>query len=195
MSLRPFHKLPGASSLTGGVLTANGSSIATITKYNLTAVVDPTGTDDSSAGYVKGSVWINTASNTVWMCANNTVAAAVWRQTNASTSSQLIGYTATVLSNTNVTLLSGTSKNNQAFSGTLSGAVVMNASRTNATEGDEFFIILNGPVISPANTLTIQENGAGSLIIWNGTETLNGMVNLVYTGSAWVIKSSAVVSS
>lgn len=195
MSLRPFHKLPGASALTGGVVTGNGASLATITKYNLTAIIDPVGTDDSAAGYVKGSVWVNTATNGVWICANNTAGVAVWRQASSGTSSQLTGYTANVLTNTNYTLQAGTSKNNQAFSGALSGAVIINASRTSATEGDEFFLILNGPIVTAANTLTIRENGAGSLLLWNSTETLNGIVILVYTGSAWVIKSSNVVSS
>lgn len=195
MSLRPFHKLPGSSSLTGGPVIANGASAATVIKYNLAGAVSPAVTDDSASGYSVGSIWIDTVANTAFLCADAAVGAAVWRQASSGSSSQAIGYTATVLTNSNVSLVPGTSKNNQAFSGTLSGAVIINASRTNAIEGDEFFLILNGPVISPANTLTIRENGAGSLIVWNGTETLNGMVILVYTGTAWVIKSSNVVSS
>lgn len=197
MSLRPFNKLPGAASLTatGGPLIPNGVSTPTVIKYNLTAVADPAVTDDSASGYSKGSIWINTVTNTAWICALASVGVSVWRQASASSSLQIIGYTATVLTNSNVSLQSGASKNNQAFSGTLSGAVIINASRTNSIEGDEFFLILNGPVISAANTLTIRENGAGTLILWNATETLNGIVVLVYTGSAWVIKSSNVVSS
>lgn len=193
--MRPFHKLPASSSLSGGVLMPNGASAATVVKYNLTAVANPTATDDTASGYSKGSIWINTSSNTAWICANATAGAAVWRRASSGSSLNIVGYNAVTLTNSNVTLQVGVSKNNQAFSGTLTGPVTINASRTSAIEGDELFLILDSVSVSAANTLTIQENGAGSLISWNTTETIKGIVWLLYTGSSWRIKHSNAVSS
>ena len=50
---------------------------------NFTAIVDPVGTDDTNAGYVAGSVWINTAAipPESWRCADPSAGAAVWVKT------------------------------------------------------------------------------------------------------------------
>jgi hypothetical protein len=45
---------------------------------NLTAVVNPGVNDDSLLGYAVGSVWVNTVTNRVFICADATVGAAVW---------------------------------------------------------------------------------------------------------------------
>jgi hypothetical protein len=45
---------------------------------NLTAVVDPVITDDVNAGYVKGSRWINTALNKIFVLVDETAGAAKW---------------------------------------------------------------------------------------------------------------------
>lgn len=45
---------------------------------NVTATTDPGVTSDSSAGYSVGSSWVNTSSNRVWTCTDNTVGAAKW---------------------------------------------------------------------------------------------------------------------
>ena len=50
---------------------------------NFTAIVDPVVTDDTNAGYVAGSVWINTAATPPesWRCADPSAGAAVWVKT------------------------------------------------------------------------------------------------------------------
>jgi hypothetical protein len=45
---------------------------------NLTAVIDPVPTNDSSQDYGVGSVWVNTAAGRVWICQSATANAAVW---------------------------------------------------------------------------------------------------------------------
>jgi len=48
---------------------------------NLVAITDPSINDDIDAGYSKGSTWINTATNKAFLCLNNSVGAAVWKET------------------------------------------------------------------------------------------------------------------
>lgn len=47
-------------------------------KINETAVVSPGATDDISGGWEVGSIWVNTAGPSIWICAANTRNAAVW---------------------------------------------------------------------------------------------------------------------
>jgi hypothetical protein len=56
----------------GNVLSNN------VKKANYSAVTAPTATDDSAAGYEVGSVWIDTATDTVYTCVDATATAAVW---------------------------------------------------------------------------------------------------------------------
>lgn len=44
------------------------------------AAVDPTVTDDATAGYRLGSQWVNTATQHAWYCVDPTAGAAVWKQ-------------------------------------------------------------------------------------------------------------------
>lgn len=48
---------------------------------NWTATVDPTVTNDQNQGWTKGSQWYNTVSSEIFVCASNTVGAAVWIKT------------------------------------------------------------------------------------------------------------------
>lgn len=45
---------------------------------NLTAVVGPAVTDDTTKGYSVTSLWVNTASGSAFICVDNTAGAAVW---------------------------------------------------------------------------------------------------------------------
>ena len=51
---------------------------------NLAASVDPTATDDASAGYEVGSLWINTTDDRVFRCVDDTTGSAVWLITSVS---------------------------------------------------------------------------------------------------------------
>jgi hypothetical protein len=46
---------------------------------NYTALIDPTTSDDSVAGYTVGSVWLNTVTTRFFICENATPTLAVWR--------------------------------------------------------------------------------------------------------------------
>lgn len=48
---------------------------------NFVAVVDPVTTDDSTEGYAPGSRWLNTATQTFFVCVGASTGAAVWLQT------------------------------------------------------------------------------------------------------------------
>jgi len=52
-------------------------------KNNYAAIVAPTATDDSAAGYSVGSVWVDTIANVSYTCTSNAVGAAVWSNNNA----------------------------------------------------------------------------------------------------------------
>ena len=51
-------------------------------KHNFTATTDPTATDNDSAGYSIGSIWINTSTKTIFQCTGTdaTTGAAVWNE-------------------------------------------------------------------------------------------------------------------
>lgn len=55
-----------------------GADITPGVLNNTNAVVDPTPTDDTNLGYSRGSIWINTLTNSVFLCADNSAGAAVW---------------------------------------------------------------------------------------------------------------------
>ncbi len=103
---------------------------------------------------------------------------------------KVVGYgvSDTALTNANQTLTRGTSKRTQRFSGALTGAVVINLSRTNAVNGDKFRIVLNNTV-DATKTLTIQENGSGSLIVFNDASfpVVKGTLEAEYDGSSWAL--------
>lgn len=75
----PFQKLPGATSLLGAVY-AQGTSAPISRKSNLTATVAPAVTDDNTGGYGDWSVWVDTTANKVYVCADATTSAAIWRE-------------------------------------------------------------------------------------------------------------------
>ena len=68
----------------GGDLTGtypNPTFLSPAALNNFGAVVDPVVTDDSGSGYEVGSSWVNTATDTTYICADAGVGVAVWRRT------------------------------------------------------------------------------------------------------------------
>jgi hypothetical protein len=53
-------------------------------KQYLNATVAPTSSDDFADGYTVGSMWINVSTDNIYICADSTVGAAVWKQINNS---------------------------------------------------------------------------------------------------------------
>lgn len=183
MSNLPFHQQPGQSSLSG-VLFANGASAPTSIKSNLSASASPSVSNDNTQGYAVGSLWIDTTHNTVFTAASVATGAAVWVQSMAST---VTGYSEVTLSNINLSLQKGVNNQFIDYSGTLSGPVVINLVRSGAVAGDAFYIRLRAVAgISGTNTLTIQENGTGSLNMWNVTTTaLTRGIKAIFNGTSW----------
>lgn len=67
----------------GGIVAATPAQVRTELGQALshTAAVAPIGTDDSSAGYGVGSLWLNTATGVLYSCTDPSVGAAVWVST------------------------------------------------------------------------------------------------------------------
>jgi hypothetical protein len=66
---------------------------------------------------------------------------------------------------------------------------VINLSRTNAVAGDLFRIKLSGIVVDGTNTLTIQENGTGALVVFQDASfpNVNGTLDFEFNGTSWEI--------
>ena len=66
------------SGATSNIQSQINTLIAGGLKYNSTAILDPTATDDSSLGYTRCSLWVNTMDNTAFICVDESVGSAVW---------------------------------------------------------------------------------------------------------------------
>lgn len=73
-----------ASHAVGGLLVGSGSAPLIALKSVWNAISDPTGSDDSPAGFSVGSRWINVATDTEHVCLDNSVGSAVWKETTVS---------------------------------------------------------------------------------------------------------------
>ena len=98
---------------------------------NLTAIVDPTATDDAVAGYSILSQWLNTVTNMMWVC-TKAIAPAIWRPDTSdfgansvrishgaslsagATNCVVIGHTAAVTNSNNATAVGNSSITNAA---------------------------------------------------------------------------------
>lgn len=58
----------------------DGLSKPEITKNNYAATSNPTSGDDFDDGYTIGSTWINTSTNDIFICVDDTNGAAIWYQ-------------------------------------------------------------------------------------------------------------------
>lgn len=70
-------QLDGGS--TAGHLITNASGDVTSLKHNLAAAVAPSATDDTSAGYAVGSIWVDTTGDSAYVCVDATASNAIWR--------------------------------------------------------------------------------------------------------------------
>lgn len=74
--------MPTVNGLTFAYTNDDGHTLGSyVVKCNLSASGAPTSANDDSQGYKKGSLWISSANN-IYMCANASTGAAVWRQLN-----------------------------------------------------------------------------------------------------------------
>lgn len=173
MSFPTLQDLPGSSSAFG-VPILQGSGFPIYAKYNSSATTDPSVTNDSSQGYLPGSVWINKSSSpkAIWICADATAGMAVWGRADNVNAAQIQSMSETiVVSNSWIpgTVLRRTSAgyvaaraNNSVNSSTLVG-VVQSASST------QYTIVYEGVITIPAHgfmagtQLYLSSATAGSL--------------------------------
>lgn len=69
-----------ASGVESHAVAPGASGNLLIATNNYDAVANPTGNDDESFGYRKGSYWVNTSAKTLWVCTDPTDTSAVWRK-------------------------------------------------------------------------------------------------------------------
>lgn len=48
--------------------------------HNLGAAAAPTANDDAGDGYIPGSIWVDTANDSAYICLDSTSGAAVWKK-------------------------------------------------------------------------------------------------------------------
>ena len=68
------------------VLIADGGTNTRKEVSHHEATINPTVNDDSADGYNIGTIWVNTSAQTSYICASDTVGAAVWNRLDAGTS-------------------------------------------------------------------------------------------------------------
>lgn len=83
------------------VLVPDGNSGSSV-QNNYTATTAPTSTDDSSAGYSVGSVWVDTTSNERYVCLDDTAGSAIWEKSTTGTASEIVNTPAGNVSSTDV---------------------------------------------------------------------------------------------
>lgn len=89
-SLTSYKGLDVVENSTGSAgiaLTDNFKELADRAPYELNR--DPISTDDSSDGFALGDQWLNTVSQTMWVCTDATSGSAVWKSFFSRTSTQL----------------------------------------------------------------------------------------------------------
>jgi len=78
----PIAGWPAWDEAAGEGLMFSGSAWVVInqtqTQNNFVATTNPTPTDDTSAGYSIGSVWVNVTEDIIWICVDATAATAIW---------------------------------------------------------------------------------------------------------------------
>jgi len=74
-----------------GFLLKTASETYEAVLINRNASTDPGVGDDSGDGYSVGSRWYNTTDNKEWVCLNNTLGAAIWKDTTVPTASSFGG--------------------------------------------------------------------------------------------------------
>jgi hypothetical protein len=75
---------------TEGFVRKTGSATYEAIKSNLSATVAPTVNEDSDDGYAIGSTWIDVTADKAYVALDVTVAAAVWTETTASSSGDML---------------------------------------------------------------------------------------------------------
>jgi hypothetical protein len=149
-------------------------------KVNLTATEDPEATDDSSAGYVIGSRWINILSKDEYVCTDATPDAAVWKETTIAADAlmaenNLTELTDKALARTNLGL------------GNVDNTSDVNKPISNATQA---VLDLKAPILNPSFTGTVSGVDKSMVGLGNvdNTSDINKPISLA-TAEALALKA------
>lgn len=97
-----------ADKLAGTNLTNLKNALGNETKNNTGATTIPTVNDDSDDGYSVGSLWCNTTDDKSYICLDETVGTAVWKEISPPDADSVPGFDARVASNTKLSYLTVT---------------------------------------------------------------------------------------
>lgn len=184
-----------SSNYTIVVWNGSGWQMVSAPFSNFTATVNPTTSNDSTQGYVVGSMWYNQTSSTLFLCANNAASAAVWTTINvAPTSGTVTNFSANTLSplfTTSVASSSTTPVLSFALSNAAAHAIFCNTSGSTGAPSYNALSITAGnnmtgggfltasPTIGISAPVTVPNGGTGLtavtahyLIIGNGTSAV-----------------------
>jgi hypothetical protein len=81
--------------LSDGLVKADANGELTVRKDNYAAIIAPTSTDDTNAGYEIGSRWIDTVAEKEYVCLDVSVGAAVWQNSTSTGDTYQNNYSAT----------------------------------------------------------------------------------------------------
>jgi len=159
---------PASGGSTDNYATFNYSGQRT----NISAIVDPTVTDDYTLQYTVGSLWYNTATSKVWICVSSASGNAIWKLLTLTDNNNNVvlpgglqfggGYSAANLTaNTNdllISNLSGSALIRLSSTGNfqLTGVVVPDNTKS------YFFSIFNVNPSTPTGNITFKNNDAAS---------------------------------
>jgi hypothetical protein len=149
---------PGVGGTTSNYATFNYSGQRT----NISAVVDPTASNDYSQQYTVGSLWYNTLTQKVFQCLSSAGAAAVWKQITNETASSGASYL------NNVVLVNSVSDLPAPSGGTITLAAntVYEFNTGSFNIGTNYLTVSDGTVIegqSSFNTSIVYTGTGGAL--------------------------------
>jgi hypothetical protein len=146
-----------------------------------TATVNPGVGNDVSQGYIVGSLWLNTSSSAVFLCASNALGAAVWVSAGVAASPTFVNLTLTGLlyESSQSGIVAGTTR-------TQAGATVLTkevsridtatAPAAGSTLGDGALMI---PSASGLDATVINNTAFPVQLYGAGTDTINGVAATV----------------
>jgi len=149
------------------VSAGSGSS-----KTNYSGTVAPTVTDDSSAGYSVGSIWIDTAKNATYINVGSAVGAASWKQFGNGPQWKVItaAYNA-VISDGLLVNTSGVPVSVTLPAVASVGSVISFVDHTNTFYLNNLTILRNGNTIAGSATdLIVSTSGASFRLLYNGAD-------------------------
>ena len=134
-------------------------------QFNRSALTDPTTSDDNTAGYVVGSMWLNTSSGVTWIATGVATGAAVWKST---ISGNLPTKAGSVLA--------------ASFAGTPRKATV---TFTTPFVDASYAVTLAPRITASGNTYapSVESQLAGSFVINMGTSTITSLVAVAWTAT------------